>query len=138
MDRDALRAAIVAQCPPELLLGRDTAAIAVFMSLARTCATDAEIGNGMVLEVLGIERGNALLDLIAADSDLRHVRPLLEQGRLRVASNLVAEWLQGLVGASQLTQQEADAITAIGLQPDPVSEFDVRCACWSESGEWLV
>lgn len=114
------------------------AGVAAALSEDRTRPTDAEIGNGLILEVLGIERGNVLLDLIAQDANLRHVRPLLEQGRLRVSSALVAGWLQGLVLATKLTQEEADAVTALGRGPDPVSEFDVRCACWSDDGELLV
>lgn len=123
--RDAIGASPALQA---LATAGNLAGVAAALSEGRTRPTDAEIGNGLLLETLGIERGNALLDLIAADDTLRHVRPLLEQGRLRVSSALVAAWLQDLVQATTLTQAEADAVLALGRVPDPIDWRAVAAA----------
>ena len=122
--------------PAELLAGRDTAAIAAALSAGRVRLVPTEIGNGMVLETIGLTAGNALLDVIATVADFRHVRPLLDQGRLRIDAPLVRGTLDGLV-PSVLTQGQADALKTLAEQPDPIDEMDVRRACWSDEGVWL-
>jgi hypothetical protein len=97
-----------------------------------------EIGNGLVLETLGLDAGNVVLDLVHSTESLRHVRPLLDQGRLVASSALVGEWLDGLVASAVITRGQADAVVSLGYEPDPVSELDVRRACWSDSGEWML
>lgn len=138
VDYDALRAEIIERVPSNVLASRDTQAIADALNEDRVRPTMTEIGNGLVLQTLGLEKGNAVLDIVAGDPLLRHVRPLLEQGRLVVTSNLVVEWFDGLVAAEVVTRQEADAVLALGFEPDPVSEYDVRRACWSDEGTWLL
>ncbi len=41
-----------------------------------------EIGNGLILSTVGLEVGNALLDVLNGAPDFRYIKPLLEQGRL--------------------------------------------------------
>lgn len=140
MTPDAIRAAVAAS--PELLAlakqaTADTQAIADALSLGRTRAVPTEIGNGTILEVLGLTTGNALLDVINNQPDFRHVKPLVEQGRLRLDSVLVQATLQSLVPAV-LTQAQATALLARAQMPDPVPEFDVRCALWADDGALKV
>lgn len=132
-----LRDEILALCSPELLASRDTALIAAQLSVGRRRSVPTEIGNGAILETIGLATGNALLDLINSSPDFRHVKPLLEQGRLRVDSPLVRATLNSLVPAV-LTRAQADALLALADAPDPVSEYAVRCVAWSDSGDWLL
>jgi hypothetical protein len=81
---------------------------------ARTVPT--EVGNGTILEVLGLATGNALLDVMYGNSDFRHVKPLLEQGRLRLDSPLTRAALDSLVGFV-LTEAQAEALKAKATQP---------------------
>ena len=127
---------IQAKCSPELLASRDCTAIAAKVSETRTRPSSLEIGNGTVLETIGLTAGNALLDAIYNGNDFRHVRPLLEQGRLKAASPLIAGALAGLVQANVIEQEHADALLALGREPDPIDEMTVRRACWSDDGQW--
>lgn len=133
----ALRSEIAEKVGAEIIATRDTKAIADALSEGRVRPTMREIGNGLVLETLGLEVGNAVLDLVHSDESLRHVRPLLEQGRLVASSALVGEWLDGLVTGAVITRGQADAIVALGYEPDPVTELEVRSACWAGE-EWLL
>lgn len=104
------------------LAARNDVAIAGILSAGRTRAAVREIGNGTVLEVLGIEVGNLLLDELSNNSIYRHVKPLLDQGRLRIDSPLVQATLQGFAagGAPILSQAQADALCALGKTADPI------------------
>ncbi len=88
---------IQAKCSPELLATRDHDAIAAQVNIGRIRPSSLEIGNGTVLETIGLEAGNALLDAIYNGNDFRHVRPLLEQGRLKASSPLIAGALTAYV-----------------------------------------
>lgn len=132
MTHDEIRAEIAAM--PELqMLVPDTNALAAALSADRTKFVHTEIGNGTVLEVLGLTTGNALLDLLNTEPSYKYVKPMLEQGRLRLDSALVRGTLQVLVG-SLLTQAQVDALLAVAQAPDPVSEYDVRCAIYADDG----
>ncbi|MCR4301542.1 MAG: hypothetical protein NUV51_08015 [Sulfuricaulis sp.] len=127
-----IRAAIAADPALSALLP-DSQAIAEAMSAGRTRANTIEIGNGLILATVGLEAGNALLDVMNSAADFRHVKPLLEQGRLAVSSPLVVATLNSLVG-TVLTQEQSDALIALGRDPDPVAELDVRRAIWLDDG----
>lgn len=116
---------IQAKCGPALLASRDFDAIAAFVSAGRTKPSTREIGNGTILEVLGLETGNALLDVVNTAQDFRYVKPLVEQGRLTVGSALVQATVQSLVPMGVLTQPQADALCALGFDPDPVTAQQV-------------
>lgn len=133
-----LLAEIIERVPQAIRDTQDTHAIASAVSEGRTCRTMREIGNGLVLETLGLDVGNAVLDIVHSTESLRHVRPLLDQGRLVASSALVGEWLDGLVADGVINQGQANAVVALGHEPAPVSEFEVRRACWSDTGEWLA
>lgn len=118
---------IKTKCSPALIASRDYEAIATKVSVGRTRPNTQEIGNGLVLEVLGLAAGNAFLDMINTVPDFRYVRPLLEQGRLRIGSPLVYATLLSLVPAMLTAEHVADLL-ALGFDPDPVSAARVANA----------
>lgn len=128
---------IQAKCGPALLASRDFDAIAAAVSIGRTKQSAREIGNGTILEVLGLTVGNALLDVINTVPDFRYVKPLVEQGRLTVGSPLVQATVQALVPMGVLTQLEADALCAQGFDLDPVTAAQVNQALVSDDGTWI-
>ena len=79
------------------LASKDYGAIAAALSVGRTARTATEIGNGTVLEVMGITDGNTLLDFLFTTTDFRYVKVLLEQGRLRIDLDMVRSTLDALV-----------------------------------------
>ena len=124
--------------PADLLATRDTAQIAAALPpVSRLVPT--EIGNGTVLETLGLAVGNALLDVLYNAPDFRYVKPLLEQGRLRIDAPPARAALDGIAAAgiaAGFGAAQAEALKALAEQPDPVDEMDVRRACWSDEGVW--
>lgn len=112
---------IQTKCPPELIAAREHGQIATLVSVGRTRQSALTIGNGAVLEALGLDAGNAFLDVIYANPAFRHIRPLLEQGRLIAGAQIVRTAIQGMVPAGVLTQAQADKLLALGVEPDPVS-----------------
>lgn len=116
---------IQAKCPPELIAAKEHGQIAAIVSAGRTKPSTREIGNGTILETLGLSAGNALLDVINTAPDFRHVKPLIEQGRLIVGSPLVAMALAGIVAQGAITQADADKLLAIAREPAPVSVQDI-------------
>lgn len=111
---------IKAKCPPALLASREHGQIAALVSQGRTRPSTREIGNGTILETVGLQYGNAMLDVIYTAPEFRHVRPLLEQGRLIVGSPLVVATVQGMVPAV-MPQPVADLLLALTTVPAPVS-----------------
>ncbi len=116
--------------------GRNDDGIAAILSVGRTKAVPTEVGNGTVLEVLGLSVGNALLDvLLSTDvaSPYRHVRPLLEQGRLRLDLGPAQMAMMSLVGQTlpggiAFTQAHVDALIARTKAPAPVTAQQVSDA----------
>lgn len=136
MTADEIRAAIQADPALQALLD-NTTALAAALSVGRTRTVPTEIGNGTVLEVLGLTTGNALLDVINTAPDFRHVKPLVEQGRLRLDSALVQATMQSLVG-TVLTQAQADALKAHCQAPMVISPQEVQAAIYNEAGERVI
>ena len=122
-----LLAEIQAKATAEQIAARDHAAIAAAVNVGRVRKNSREVGNGTILETLGLTAGNALLDVINSVADFRHVKPLVEQGRLVISSTLVQATIQSLVG-TVLTQAQADALIALGYDADPVSPAQVAAA----------
>lgn len=117
------------------LLERNLVELARILSVGRTRASAREIGNGMILEALGVEAGNKLLDHIASADELRHVRPLLEQGRLTIGAPVVLAALQSFVDIPDvLSQADADKLCALGFDPDPLTPQDVAEALYNPDG----
>jgi hypothetical protein len=126
----------LAALPPELLATRDEVKIAAALNAGRTRPNHREIGNGTILETIGLAAGNTLLDVINTAPDFRHVKPLVEQGRLVVGSALVQATVQSLAG-TVLTQAQADALCALGNDANPIDITELRAALWSDDGAYL-
>ena len=127
MTADEIRAAIAAD-PDLQALVPDSQAIADALSVGRTRWKYTEIGVGTIIEVLGLAAANPVLDALYASPDYRHVKPLLDQGRLRLDVVAQAGMLQPLVTGGLLTQAQLDALIARAKEADPVDEYRVRVA----------
>lgn len=103
-----------------LLPDRNDVEIAAILSVGRVTTTYTEIGNGLILATIGLASGNTLLDYLTTDATFRHVRPLLEQGRLDVSSSLVRGALDNFAAGGVITQAEADALKALAETPNPI------------------
>jgi hypothetical protein len=114
---------------------RDCAEIARIRSLsaARTRPNSREIGNGSILDTLGVASGNKLLDEINTNPLYRYVKPLVEQGRLLIGSPLVAGTLLSMV-PEIITPAEADKLVALGNDPWPFSASEVADALYNPDG----
>lgn len=139
----SLSLAEILALPAAVRATRDSAAIATALSAGRVVTVTTDIGNGTILETLGLEVGNALLDVIGSQPAFRHVAPLLEQGRLRVDSAMVRATLDALVGNDLgggviFTQAHSDALKRLAEQHAPVDEFAVRCLIWADNGDYLA
>ena len=125
--------------PADLLATRDTAQIAAALPpVSRLVPT--EIGNGTVLETLGLAVGNALLDVLYNAPDFRYVKPLLEQGRLRIDAPSARAARDGIAAAgiaAGFGAAQAEALKALADAVTPADEMTVRRVCWSDTGEWL-
>ena len=137
MTADEIRAAIAAD-PALQALVPDTQAIAAALSVGRTRYVETQIGVGTIIEVLGLAAANPVLDALYAAPDYRHVKPLLDQGRLRLDAVAQAGMLQPLVTGGLLTQVQLDALVARAKEPAPVAEYDVRMAIYNDDGSLKV
>lgn len=115
---------IKAKCSGALIKARQHGEIASVVSMGRTKPSTREIGNGTILETIGLQYGNAMLDVIYSAPDFRHVKPLLEQGRLIIGSPLVVATIQGMV-PGVMPQAVADRLLALAVEPAPVSVQEV-------------
>lgn len=137
MTPEEIRAAISAD-PALQALVPDSQAIAAALSVGRTRWKHTEIGVGTIIEVLGLAVANPVLDALYAAPDYRHVKPLLDQGRLRLDAVAQAGMLQPLVTGELLTQAQLDALVARAKEPAPVDEYDVRMAIYNDDGSLKV
>lgn len=116
------------------LAAKDCGTLALFLSAGRTRASATEIGYGTILEVIGIAAGNQLIDFIKGNPDLRHVVPLLEQGRLRIGSPVAQAAVQSFVDAGVVSQADADTLCALGREPAPLTVAEVAEAFFHPDG----
>lgn len=128
---------IQAKCTPALIASRDVQAIADAVNAGRVKPTATEIGNGTILEALGLELGTTVLDNIHATPTYKYVVPLLEQGRLLIGSAMAQSAVQAFV-PGLLTQAQADKLKSLGTTPDPVTAHEVNIALVTDSGEWRI
>lgn len=107
---------------------RDLDAIAVIMSVGRVRPSGIEIGNGMIIDTIGLAAGAAVLDAIHAQPAYKYVIVLLDQGRLKIGSPMVQAALRQLVAGGVLSQEDSDKLSALGFEPDPYDRLEVEAA----------
>ena len=129
---------LIKTTPTLTALVPDTRAIAEEISKGRTKFVKTEIGVGTILEVLGVQSGNTLLDIIYNDANFRHVKPLIDQGRLRLDSPFVISVVEQFTQAGLLTVEQKNVLLSKAKEPDPISEFDVRVAIYNDDGSLRV
>jgi hypothetical protein len=122
--------------PSKLLVQQDTQTIADALP-PRIITQYTEIGKGKIIGAVGLEVANNVLDVIDSNPVYRHVKQLVENGWLDIGSPLTRYSIDTMV-PTIITQGQADTIKALGETSTPVNEYDVRCICWSDKGEWLV
>tara|TARA_R110001599_G_scaffold33832_3_gene108834 strand:+ start:18546 stop:18962 length:417 start_codon:yes stop_codon:yes gene_type:complete len=122
-----------------LALVPDTTAIASALSDGRTRIEKRNGGIGLIIETLGPDVGSQVLDSIdalrASNNAVKWAWYLLERGDLDFGSAATRGMIQLLFAESPPVR---DALLAVAEVPDPVSEFEVRKAIFSDSGEVLV
>jgi hypothetical protein len=113
---------------------RDLDALASLLSVGRVRFNDSAIGNGIILDVLGKEKGNVVLDAVRADESNRYVITLLDQGRLEPRTKTFQEALVSMVQVSLITQDEANKLLATAQEPDLLTRMDVKDALFDDAG----
>ena len=140
MDATEIRAAIAAD-PVLQALVPDTTALAAALSQGRTQTVSTLVGVGRVMDCLGPTEGAAVLDALdglrAVSSPVKWAWLLLERGELDVGLQSVCSQIDALTPAV-FTGAQAAAIKALAERPEPVSEFDVRCAIYADDGSLKV
>lgn len=104
-----------------------TALIAEKLSAGRTKLAPTLVGVGSVLSAIGIDAGNALLDVIFNDTRFRYVKPLLERADLDISAPLVRNTLDILASAGipGFSTEHANALKALAMVPDVVTQQEV-------------
>lgn len=115
-----------------LNMAGNLAGIMDILSTGRTKKVPTEVGKGTILEVLGLTTGNAFLDVIDNGTDFRHAKHLLQDGRMRLDSNLVQTMLAQFVVGGVLSQAQSDALSVLCVRPDPVTAYEVHLALQGE------
>lgn len=153
MTPQEIRDAIAAS--PELqALGQDTQALADAIGVGRTRVVSRLIsarglaagmpGGPLAAEAVLLKLEGARDAMLAsADQQQRVIGSLLRRqlgflagDGLDFGSPALRGMLDQFVGLGILTAGEVDALKALALEPDPVSEMDVRRACWADDGTW--
>lgn len=129
---------IKAKCTADVRASRDSQRIADQVNVGRVKPSSVKVGKGLIVRTIGLAAANTVLDQIDAAPDYRHVRHLLVAGELDAWDPIFQGALKSLEEQEVLSKEGATALLALGAEPDPVSEFDVRKACWSDAGEWLA
>lgn len=124
---------IYSKCTQDQIQSRDVDLILSIVNQGRVGPNNRMIGNGTILAILGITEGNKLLDELNSNAMYRYVKPLIEQGRLILSSDLVQQSLQSMV-PNIISQAGADKLTAAGLEPTPVSASEVHSALYNSDG----
>lgn len=127
---------IQAKCSPELIASREHGAIAAAVSVGRTKVTTYLGGVGTVLERLGPTDGAALLDsletMAATVPAVKWAFTLINRGELDFGSTATRAMIEQLVPSPA-----KEVLLAVAEVPNPITEFDVRCALYAPDGTFL-
>lgn len=136
-------AEIVAKCDAATLATRDPQQIATAVSAGRVRVGSVQRAdfamwaatNGMrsKIEDHAVNPESPIRDAALACRDLILGAANSIDFSLLPNQYMLGAWIQ--VGA--LTQAQADSLITLATSPDPITEFDVRCALWAADGTWL-
>ncbi|MEH3087715.1 MAG: hypothetical protein PGN26_14545 [Xylophilus ampelinus] len=130
-------------CPPALLDTRDTQAIADHLNAAgRTVLVPGTfMGEGLVLAQLGFDDGSAVLDRFEAVAAqvpaMARALRMLQGSKLDIGLQVTRDAVAALVPAGVMSAAQLDQLLAPAVQAAPVSEYEVRCACFADNGDWI-
>lgn len=140
----ALLDEIRAKVPVDVLKAKDTRAIADALSAGRTKVQKVPIADVQAY----LQTNGVWWAIKAAAADSAHPAQSAAVAVLDVAGAryenidttlpLVGQMLGGLVATGVIGQTHMDELMALGVVADPVSEFDVRRACWADNGDWMA
>ena len=133
---------IKAKCSPKLLASRDYDLIAETVSAGRKAVVKSLHGIGSVIEFLGLEDGpsvlNSLDQLRSVNQAVKWGWILLEKGELDFGSDTTRLMIDSLVLSSVLTAEQSSLLKSLAERDNPVSEFEIRKALWSDEGVYLA
>lgn len=133
---------IQSKCSVELLNSRDHQAIADQVNIGRVKVAKKLGGIGLVLETLGPTDGAALLDtlqaLTASIPSLKWAWYLIERGELDFGSTATRGMIDTLVTNGVMPGVVGGLLKAVAEVPDPITEYDVRVACYADDGDYLA
>ena len=133
---------IKAKCSPELLASRDYDLIAQTVSAGRKTVVKSLHGIGSIIEILGLEDGpsvlNSLEQLKPANQAVKWGWILLEKGELDFGSDTTRLMIDSLTVSSVLTAEQSNLLKSLAERDNPVSEFEIRKALWSDEGVYLA
>lgn len=148
-----IRAAISA-APAIAALLPDTAAVAAALSVGRTRLVERNITERRIIAELGPVDGDAFLtaleSFVAATLPPQHPLAAYQGGIRRAVTWLKSpvgldvgnahsqQMLDAMAAAGIVTAASAATVKALGREPAPVSEFDVRRAVFADDGTLLV
>lgn len=109
------------------LSNRNDAEIARQLSIGQTQIVQTFIGYGTVLDTIGLEAGNAFLNILTSDPRFKYILPLLEQGRLDIGMQSVRTYLDQLATAGVLSAENAQLLKSLAEVPVviPVNEVSI-------------
>lgn len=140
MTEQEIRDAIVASSALQALVP-DTVALAAALSVGRVRLQKCFTGVGRIMDTLGPPEGASVLDTLdslkATVPAIKWAFILLERGELDVGLVSVRSQIDALTPAVFSVEQAA-ALKALAEIPDPIAEFDVRKAIFSDNGDLLV
>ena len=133
---------IKAKCSPELLASRDYDLIAQTVSAGRKTVVKSLHGIGSIIEILGLEDGPSVLNSLEQLKPLNQAVKwgwiLLEKGELDFGSDTTRLMIDSLTVSSVLTAEQSNLLKSLAERDNPVSEFEIRKALWSDEGVYLA
>jgi hypothetical protein len=123
-------AELKAKVPTTVLSTGDTIAIATVVSVGRVKTISYQGGIGTIMQALGPTLGAALLDQLDA---LTTTVPAVKWGMKLINAGTFDFGLpssQGMIDQLVLDPTMNAALKAVATIPDPVTEYEVRCALY--------
>lgn len=117
-------------CTPDQIGSRNDVLITDLVNAWRTAngvtrKQPTAIGKGSIIAALGMDSGNAFLDVVYSQPAYRHIKDVITAGAFDVTLDVSAAGISAMVAQSVITQTEADALLALGQVDDPVAVDDV-------------